>query len=197
MRLREELRRVKVARWASITVLALLLSSSGCVAGAATTSASLPTSGTATPTRTTPSAALTAIATSLARPSAGKPQELTIALKAPVNAYSLVIYLANGETLDLDWKFVANPQVGIRFMFTTPEGREMNDSSQPINLPGHPLYDQSLPSHDPGEVVGSHVSIEVGQSKYCGEGYYSLVYSANHGQSGTIYLRYALEVAAK
>jgi len=186
---------VKVAGWASITVLALLLSSSGCMAS--TTSASLPTSGTAAPAATTPNAALTAIATSIPRPSAGKPQELTITLKAPVNAYSLVIYLATGETLDLDWKFVANPQVGIRFMFTTPEGREMNDSSQPINLPGHPLYDQSLPSHDPGEVVGSNVSIEVGQNKYCGEGYYSLVFSANHGQSGTIYLRYALEPPAK
>ncbi len=132
------------------------------------------------------------ITTPLARPLAGKSQELTFALKAPTNMYSYVIYLASGETLDLDWKFVANPQAGIRFMFTTPEGREMDAKSQPINLPGHPLYDQSLATQKLEDVVGSHVEINVGQNKYCGEGYYSLIFSGNSTQSGTVYLRYTL-----
>ena len=81
-------------------------------------------------------------------------------------------------------------------MFTTPEGREMDAKLQPLNLPGHPLYDQNLPEQTPGEVVGSHVAIKVGQDQYCNGGYYTLVFSGSEAQSGTIYLRYALEPPA-
>ena len=82
-------------------------------------------------------------------------------------------------------------------MFTTPEGREMDSKMQPINLPNHPLYDQNLPSQTPADIVGSHLIIKVGQDKYCNEGYYSLVFSGNAVQSGTVYLRYSLETIAK
>jgi hypothetical protein len=109
----------------------------------------------------------------------------------------MIIYLANGESLDLDWKYVSNPQVGILFMFTTPDGREMDAKSQPLNLTGHPLYDQNLPSQKLEAVVGSHVVINIGQDQYCNEGYYSLVFSRNSSQSGTVFLRYALESIAK
>ncbi len=113
-------------------------------------------------------------------------------LKAPANDHNLVIYLDKGETLDMDWKFVANPQAGIRFMFTTPEGREMNNDLQPLNLPGHPLYSPSMPSQKQEDMVGSHVVIKAGQDQYCSEGYYSLIFSGNPTQSGTVYVRYAL-----
>jgi len=109
----------------------------------------------------------------------------------------MIIYLANGESLDLDWKYVSNPQVGILFMFTTPDGREMDAKSQPLNLTGHPLYDQNLPSQKLEAVVGSHVVINIGQDQYCNEGYYSLVFFRNSSQSGTVFLRYALESIAK
>jgi hypothetical protein len=129
----------------------------------------------------------------MARPSAGKSQELVLALKVPANTYSLVIYLQKGETLDLDWKFVSDPQAGLGFMFTTPQGREMDAKAQPLNLPGHPLYDQNLSSQKLEEIVGSHLVINVGQDKYCDEGYYSLVFSGDPAQPGTVYLRYTLE----
>ncbi len=66
----------------------------------------------------------TVVTTPIARSSAGKSQELTFPLKAPANAYDLVINLEKGEALDLDWKFVSNPKVAILFMVTTREGRE-------------------------------------------------------------------------
>jgi hypothetical protein len=147
----------------------------------------------ATPTKpATPAPTPTTITTPLARPAAGKSQDLTFNLKSSGDVYNLVIYLANGETLDLDWKFVANPQVGIRFWFTAPDGREMNAKSQPLNLPGHPLYDPKLPSLDLQETVGTNVVIKVNQNSYFAEGYYNLVFTGSPAQSGTVYLRYDL-----
>jgi hypothetical protein len=133
------------------------------------------------------------VATPMARPPAGKSQELKFGLQASADTYSLVVFLEQAETLDIDWKFVSSPQVGIGFMFTTPEGREMDSKLQPLNLPDHPLYDSNLPSQKIQEIVGSHVVINVGRDKYCGEGYYSLVFSGNPSQSGMVYLRYSLE----
>jgi hypothetical protein len=180
--------------------LILGLGSSACAkAGATSAPSPNPTTTVQTPASPKPSTAKasptptpTTITTPLARPAAGKSQEITVSLKAPGDVYNFVIYLANGETFDLDWKFVANPQVGIRFMFTTPDGREMNAGSKPLNLAGHPLYDPSLPSQKIEEAVGSSVAIRVGQDPYCLEGYYSLVFTGNTAQSGTVYLRYDL-----
>jgi hypothetical protein len=176
---------------AVIVTMALLSSSLSCSAKAASTQ-----TPPASQTGTSPAAA-PATATTLARPSGGKPQELTFPLKLGNSVYSMVVFLASGETLDLDWKFVSTPQAGVRFMFTTPDGREMDAKSQPVNLPGHPLYDQNLPSQNLAEVVGSHVVIKVGQDKYCGDGYYSLIFYGNSAQAGTVYLRYVLETPAK
>jgi hypothetical protein len=129
----------------------------------------------------------------MTKPAAGKSQDLTYVMKPPVNVYNGVIHLDNGETLDLDWKFVANPQVGIEFMVTTPEGREIDAKLHGINLPGHPFYDKNLPNQSPEKIVGSNVIIRVGQDEFCSEGYYSLVFSASPGQAGTIYLKYSLK----
>jgi len=134
----------------------------------------------------------TAVATPMSRPQAGKSQELTFSLKASADTYSLVMFLEQGETLDIDWKFVSSPQAGINFMFTTPEGREMDSKLQPLNLPGHPLYDQGAPSQKVEALVGSHVVINVGETRYCIGGYYTLVFTGNSAQSGIVYLRYSL-----
>jgi hypothetical protein len=193
--------RIKNMTRALILVLVIALASSACSKAAATSTISpKPTTAaqTSAPPKTTPAAKAsptptpTTITTPLARPATGKSQEITIALKAPGDVYSFVIYLVKGERFDLDWKFVANPQVGIRFMFTTPDGREMDAGSKPLNLPGHPLYDPSLPTQKIEEAVGSSVVIKVGQDPYCVEGYYSLVFTGSPTQSGIAYLRYDL-----
>ena len=184
---------MKKILWALIVILVLVLSNLSCskVAGKTTTSSTtIKTQTTANPSpNTTP----TVMMTHITRPPAGKSQEFTFTLKAPAGVYNMVIYLAKGETLDLDWKFVSDPQEGLLFMFTTPEGREMDSQAQPINSPGQPLYDKSLPTQNPEAVVGSHVVIKVGQDKYCNEGYYTLVFSGSLSQSGTVYVRYDLE----
>jgi hypothetical protein len=143
-----------------------------------------------------PVATPTVVTSPIARPAAGKSQEINFVLKAPDSTYSLVIFLNMGETLDLVWKFVANPQVGIDFKLTTPEGRELDSSLKPINLKGHPFYDQNQPDQSPEAAVGSSVIIKVGTDTYCNEGYYSLVFSGSHVQSGTVYMRYTLEPPA-
>jgi hypothetical protein len=144
----------------------------------------------------TPVATPVVVTTPIARPSAGKSQEINFILKAPDSTYSLVIFLYKGETLDLVWKFVANPQVGIDFKLTTPEGRELDSNLKSINLKGHPFYDQDLPDQSPEAAVGSSVIIKVGTDTYCNEGYYSLVFSGSPVQSGTVYMRYTLEPPA-
>jgi hypothetical protein len=156
------------------------------------TKSTLSSTPSSTPSKSGPSQTPTTITTPLVRPAAGKSQELTFTLKTPGDIYNLVIYLANGETLDLDWKFVANPQVGIEFMFTTPDGREMDARSQPINLPGHPLYDPEIPSQNIEDAVGSNVVVKVSRNSYCHEGYYSMVFMGSSLQSGTLYIRYDL-----
>lgn len=188
---------MKNVAWVLIVILILGLSNISCSTGAAKTTAPSTASTASITVKPGSSAVPSAITTPIARPSGGKPQELTFTLKAPFNVYNMVIYLANGETLSLDWKFVANPQVAIYFTFTTPEGREMDANLQPINLPGHPLYDKNLPSKNPVEAVGSHVEINVGQDQYCDEGYYSLIFSGSPEQSGTVYLRYSLTSPTK
>jgi len=135
--------------------------------------------------------------TTLAPPSIGKAQEVTFNISKPSDSLDLVIFLTNGQTLDLDWKFVTSSDIGITFMFTTPEGMEMDTDSQPINLPGHPLYDPSLPTKEIKAAVGSHVIIDVGQNKYCDQGYYTMVFSGGSAQPGTLYLRYTFDSTTK
>lgn len=187
--------------WALILIL--VIGGLGCAGGAAPTSKSTSTA-TPSPTQSSPKAppavskppspspTPVVVTTPMARPQPGKSQELTFLLKPPSSTYSLVIYLEKGETLELDWKFVSNPQAGINFMFTTPEGREMDARVQPLNISGHPLYDPNLPSQKTEELVGSNLAIKAGQDKYCSEGYYSLVFAGTQSQAGTVYLRYSL-----
>lgn len=180
---------MKNVTWVLI-VISLLL----CTGCANTASAQKTNSQTITPVTSKASLSATpqAVTTSMARPASGKSQEITFNLKAPDSSYSLVIFLENGETLDLDWKFVANRQAGINFMLTTPIGKELDANLKPINLAGHPFYDQKLPDQKPEAVVGSSVAIKVGSETYFNAGYYTLVFSASPVQSGTIYLRYSL-----
>jgi hypothetical protein len=176
-----------------VIFLALIVSVTGCSNKAAPTSKPESTSPSDTPVSTSANPNPVAVTTPIARPSAGKSQEITLNLKATADTYSLVIFLEKGEMFDLDWKFVSNPQVGIKIMFTTPEGREMDSKVQPLNLPGHPLYDKNSPSQKLEELVGSHLVINVGQDKYCDAGYYTLVIFRNPAQSGTVYLRYNID----
>jgi hypothetical protein len=148
-----------------------------------------PTPGIASGKATAPAA------TPLQRPPAGKPQELTLTLKQPANTFNGIIFLSNNETLLIDWKYLGGAGSGAYLMFTTPEGREMDANSKPLNIAGHPLYDANLPSQSPTEQWGGHSTIQVGKSNYCGEGYYNLVFSAP--QEGTIFLRYSLASISK
>jgi hypothetical protein len=184
---------MKNVTWVLITISLLVL-----CAGCSNTSAQKTNTQTLTPvtSKPGPSATPQVVTTSMARPAAGKSQEITFNLKAPDSSYSLVIFLENGETLDLDWKFVANRQVGINFMLTTPVGKELDANLKPINLAGHPFYDQKMPDQKPEPVVGSSVVIKVGSETYFNAGYYTLVFSGSPVQSGTVYLRYFLEPSA-
>jgi hypothetical protein len=182
-----------------VLALLLVLSSLSCVKAPVSSPAASPTITTqktvSATSKATPTVTTVAVTTPLARPSAGKVQEFTFPLKSPANIYNLVIYLGSGEKLDLDWKFVSTPQSGINFMIATPEGRELNSKLQLINLLGHPLYDQNLPSQTQETAVGNNVVFQIGKDKYCNEGYYSLIFSASPSQAGTVYLRYSLTLA--
>jgi hypothetical protein len=171
----------------------MIVSVTGCSSKTEPTSKSESTSPSDTTASVSANQNPVAVTTPIARPSAGKSQEITLNLKATADTYNLVVFLENGEMFDLDWKFVSNPQVGINFMFTTPEGREMDSKARPLNLSGHPLYDKNSPSQKLEELVGSHLVINIGQDKYCDEGYYTLVFFRNPAQSGSVYLRYNLD----
>lgn len=180
-------------------LIIFVLSGSGIACTPAAKSSTPPAANSpVTPKSSAPSSG-TAFATTLAKPAGGKAQEFTVPLKPPTGTYNMVIYLANGDTLDLDWKYVSSnsQQTGIRFMFSTPEGREMDAKLQPVNLAGHPFYDASLPSQKLEDAVGGHMEIKVGTDKYCNEGYFNLIYNVNSTQTGNIYLRYSVISAAK
>jgi hypothetical protein len=188
---------MKKIAWMLLIVIVMAGNSIGCTQ-AAKSSTPPDTSSPVTPKPSSTSAG-TVFATTLAKPAGGKAQEFTLPLKPPTGAYNMVIYLANGETLDLDWKYVASnsQQTPIRFMFSTPEGREMDAKLQPVNSAGHPFYDASLPGQKLEDAVGGHVEIKVGTDKYCNEGYYNLIYNVNATQTGNIYLRYSVVSSAK
>ena len=72
----------------------------------------------------------------------------------------------------------------------------MDVKSQPLNIPGHPYYDEKVPVKQITEVVGSNLVIKAGKDQYCGEGYYSLVFDGKKVDAGTIYMRYSLTETA-
>jgi hypothetical protein len=184
---------MKLITWMLVIIIILAGNSIGC----SSTSNKSPTpTGTGTAKATT-SPTPTAFITKLSRPSGAKAQEYTCSLKPPTSVYNLAISLSNGETLGLDWKYVGTGQMGIRFIISTPEGRELNAKLQPYNLAGHPFYDTALPTQKLEEAVGGHLEINVGQDKYCGEGIYTLIYNTNSTQNGNIYLNYSLISAGK
>jgi hypothetical protein len=185
--------------WAFILTLVLILGNLGCAKPAAPLTPSAvntaPQAGSTAP-KPGSTASTAALTTLLTRPITGKAQELSFILKPPSSTQNLVIRLEKGETLNLVWKFVANPQAGINFMLSTPEGRELDSNLKPINMKGHPFYDQNLPDQKPEAVVGDSITTRVGSDNYCVAGYYTLVFSGNLAQSGSVYLSYTLQPTA-
>jgi hypothetical protein len=191
---------INILVWMLIVIIALAGNSIGCSTSTKSTPAKPTSTSAGSPTAGKASSsppAIPAFMTKLVRPTGGKVQEFTFALKPPTPAYNGVISLSNGETLDVDWKFVGTGGLGIRFVVSTPEGRELDAKLQPLNVAGHPFYDANLPTPKLEEAVGGHLEINAGQDKYCGEGIYTLIYNVSPGQTGNIYLSYSLITPGK